>query len=100
MTSRKYHIGSSPFCLGGTYQNTDGYCSGGHHLSIGSVGGRDDYTVEAVTISSIVKNSQDDVYVKTVYDATETVKGVTYKNIVLEDITKYVIVIEQDYEVN
>jgi polygalacturonase len=35
---------------------------------------------------------------KTVYDATGTVKGVTYKNIVLEDITKYGIVIEQAYE--
>ena len=35
-----------------------GYCSGGHGLSIGSVGGRDDNTVENVTFedSTVTKS--------------------------------------------
>ena len=37
---------------------TGGTCSGGHGLSIGSVGGRSDNTVETVTFeNSVVKNS-------------------------------------------
>jgi polygalacturonase len=69
-------------------------------LSIGSVGGRSDNTVSGVTISSsTVKNSENGVRIKTVYDATGSVSGVTYKDITLSGITKYGIVIEQDYEV-
>jgi galacturan 1,4-alpha-galacturonidase len=69
-------------------------------LSIGSVGGRSDNTVNTVTISSsTVKNSQNGVRIKTVYGATGSVSGVTYKDITLSGITKYGIVIEQDYEV-
>lgn len=76
-----------------------GYCSGGHGLSVGSVGGRDDNTVSDVTISdSTVVNSQNGVRIKTVYGATGSVSGVTYKDITLSGITKYGIVIEQDYE--
>jgi polygalacturonase len=79
---------------------TGGTCSGGHGLSIGSVGGRTDNTVSDVTIeSSTVTNSQNGVRIKTVYDATGSVSGVTYKSITLSGITKYGIVIEQDYEV-
>ncbi|KAF2774204.1 putative extracellular polygalacturonase [Teratosphaeria nubilosa] len=78
---------------------TGGTCSGGHGLSIGSVGGRDDNTVETVTIeSSTITDSQNGVRIKTVYDATGSVSGVTYKDITLSGITKYGIVIEQDYE--
>lgn len=78
---------------------TGGTCSGGHGLSIGSVGGRTDNTVSDVTIeSSTVTNSQNGVRIKTVYDATGSVSGVTYKSITLSGITKYGIVIEQDYE--
>jgi hypothetical protein len=78
---------------------TGGTCSGGHGLSIGSVGGRDDNTVKTVLIeSSTVKASQNGVRIKTVYDATGTVSGVTYKDITLSGITKYGVVIEQDYE--
>ncbi|KXL47581.1 glycoside hydrolase family 28 protein [Acidomyces richmondensis BFW] len=78
---------------------TGGTCSGGHGLSIGSVGGRSDNTVESVTIeSSTVENSQNGVRIKTVYDATGSVSGVTYKDITLSGITDYGIVIEQDYE--
>ncbi|KAF4631934.1 hypothetical protein G7Y89_g6193 [Cudoniella acicularis] len=78
---------------------TGGTCSGGHGLSVGSVGGRTDNTVETVTISSsTVTDSQNGVRIKTVSGATGTVKGVTYKDITLSGITKYGIVIEQDYE--
>ncbi|KIV98930.1 uncharacterized protein PV09_09316 [Verruconis gallopava] len=78
---------------------TGGSCTGGHGLSIGSVGGRDDNDVYNVTISnSKVINSQNGVRIKTVYGATGSVKDVTYSDITLSGITKYGIVIEQDYE--
>ncbi|KAK7717212.1 hypothetical protein SLS57_006357 [Botryosphaeria dothidea] len=78
---------------------TGGSCSGGHGLSIGSVGGRSDNTVKNVTISSsTISNSQNGVRIKTVYDATGEVSDVTYSDITLSGITKYGIVIEQDYE--
>ncbi|KAK5713427.1 Polygalacturonase 1 [Elasticomyces elasticus] len=75
-----------------------GTCSGGHGISIGSVGGRDDNTVNGVVIeNSKISNSQNGVRVKTVSGATGVVKNVTYKGITLSNITKYGIVIEQDY---
>ncbi|TVY19508.1 Polygalacturonase 2 [Lachnellula arida] len=78
---------------------TGGTCSGGHGLSIGSVGGRTDNDVSDVTISSnTVTNSANGIRIKTVSDATGTVKGVTFKDITLSDISSYGIVIEQDYE--
>ncbi|EPS45906.1 hypothetical protein H072_100 [Dactylellina haptotyla CBS 200.50] len=77
----------------------NGYCSGGHGLSIGSVGGRSNNIVNGVTISdSQIVNSDNGVRVKTVYGATGSVTGVTYSNIKLSGIKKYGIVIEQDYE--
>jgi galacturan 1,4-alpha-galacturonidase len=84
--------GSNIHFIGGT-------CSGGHGLSIGSVGGRSDNDVSDVVIeSSTISDSQNGVRIKTVYDATGSVKNVTYKDITLSGITKYGIVIEQDYE--
>ncbi|PYH49746.1 glycoside hydrolase family 28 protein [Aspergillus saccharolyticus JOP 1030-1] len=78
---------------------TGGTCSGGHGLSIGSVGGRDDNTVKNVTISdSTISNSANGVRIKTIYDATGDVSEITYSNIQLSGITDYGIVIEQDYE--
>ncbi|KAJ5542295.1 hypothetical protein N7461_008298 [Penicillium sp. DV-2018c] len=78
---------------------TGGYCSGGHGLSIGSVGGRDDNTVRNVTISdSTVTNSANGVRIKTIYEATGEVSDVTFSNIQLSEISDYGIVIEQDYE--
>lgn len=78
---------------------TGGSCSGGHGLSIGSVGGRSDNTVDTVVISnSKVSNSDNGVRIKTVSGATGKVTGVTYSGITLSNIAKYGIVIEQDYE--
>ncbi|KAH3556720.1 hypothetical protein KXV84_003589 [Aspergillus fumigatus] len=83
----------------GNIEFSGGTCSGGHGLSIGSVGGRDDNTVKNVTITdSTVTDSANGVRIKTVYDATGSVSQVTYSNIKLSGITDYGIVIEQDYE--
>ncbi|KGO75432.1 Glycoside hydrolase, family 28 [Penicillium italicum] len=77
---------------------TGAQCSGGHGISVGSVGGRSDNVVDGVTIENCsIKNSQNGVRIKTVYGATGSVKGVTYKDITLSGITEYGIVIEQDY---
>ena len=83
-----------------------GTCSGGHGLSIGSVGGRDDNTVSNVLIEdSTVTNSDNGVSfasitlrllltrcegirIKTVFGATGKVTGVSYKNITLSTIAK------------
>jgi polygalacturonase len=84
---------------GTNYYFTGLSCTGGHGLSIGSVGGRSDNTVSNVTFaSSSVSNSQNGVRIKTVYGATGTVSGVTYSGITLSGITNYGVVIEQDYE--
>lgn len=78
---------------------TGGTCSGGHGLSIGSVGGRDDNTVKNVTITdSTVTDSANGVRIKTVYDATGSVSDVTFSDITISGITDYGTVIEQDYE--
>ncbi|CDU22900.1 probable PGU1-Endo-polygalacturonase [Sporisorium scitamineum] len=75
-----------------------GYCSGGHGLSIGSVGGRSDNTVDGVRIeNSQVVNSQKAVRIKTVSGATGLVNNVTYANINLSGISKFGIDIQQDY---
>ncbi|KAM0724009.1 hypothetical protein Q7P37_001000 [Cladosporium fusiforme] len=78
---------------------TGGYCSGGHGLSIGSVGGRDDNVVDGVKIlDSKIVDSDNGVRIKTVSKQTGKVKNVTYKGITLENIAKKGIVIQQDYE--
>ncbi|KAJ5510492.1 Glycoside hydrolase family 28 [Penicillium expansum] len=75
-----------------------GYCSGGHGLFIGSVGGRSNNVVETVHISSTqVVNSQNGVRVKAVSGATGTIKGVTFQDITLSGITSQGITIRQDY---
>lgn len=48
--------------------------------------------------SSTVASSDNGVRIKTVYKATGSVSGVTYKDITLSGIKKYGIVIEQDYQ--
>lgn len=76
-----------------------GVCSGGHGLSIGSVGGRTDNTVDTVTFTnSEVKSSTNGIRIKAVAGATGTIKGVTYSGITLSSISKYGILIEQNYD--
>ncbi|KAL3468116.1 glycoside hydrolase [Aspergillus heterothallicus] len=75
-----------------------GTCSGGHGLSIGSVGGRDDNTVDTVTFKdSTVSNSDNGIRIKAKSGETGEIKGVTYSGITLDSINKYGILIEQNY---
>ncbi|OAQ59401.1 glycoside hydrolase family 28 [Pochonia chlamydosporia 170] len=78
---------------------TGGNCSGGHGLSIGSVGGRSNNVVKTVRIlNSKISNSDNGVRIKTVSGATGSVSDVVYDNISLSNIAKFGIVIEQDYK--
>ncbi|KAJ5665960.1 uncharacterized protein N7477_008408 [Penicillium maclennaniae] len=78
---------------------TGATCTGGHGISIGSVGGRSDNDVENVTIENCsITNSANGVRVKTIYGAKGSVKNVTYKDITLSNISDYGIVVEQDYK--
>ncbi|KAF4944838.1 hypothetical protein FSARC_14570 [Fusarium sarcochroum] len=78
---------------------TGGNCSGGHGLSIGSVGGRSDNVVKTIRIlNSAISNSDNGVRIKTVSGKTGSVSDVKYDGITLTNIAKYGIVIEQDYE--
>ncbi|KAL5606709.1 hypothetical protein BROUX41_003104 [Berkeleyomyces rouxiae] len=97
------HVLNQDDCLainsGSNITFTNGYCSGGHGLSIGSVGGRSNNVVSDVYITnSKILNSDNGVRIKTVYGATGSVSGVTYSGITLSNIAKYGIVIEQDYQ--
>lgn len=76
-----------------------GSCSGGHGLSIGSIGGRDDNTVQNVTITdSTISNSANGLRIKTKVDETGSVSDITYSDIKLSGISDYGIVVEQDYK--
>ncbi|KAF5016972.1 hypothetical protein F66182_11178 [Fusarium sp. NRRL 66182] len=77
----------------------DGSCSGGHGLSIGSVGGRSSNVVKTVRIlNSSISDSENGVRIKTISGATGSVSDVEYDSITLSNIAKYGIVIQQDYQ--
>ncbi|XP_018568798.1 polygalacturonase-like isoform X2 [Anoplophora glabripennis] len=76
----------------------DCYCSGGHGVSVGSVGGRVYNIVENVSLSNIdVVNSDNGLRIKTNYGTTGSVTNVTYENVTLKDINKFGIRIHGDY---
>ncbi|KAF9871799.1 endopolygalacturonase [Colletotrichum karsti] len=80
-----------------TFEN--GYCYGSHGLSIGSVGGRSDNTVQDIIIrDSTIEKADNGIRIKTIANKTGKVKGVTFENITLKNINKKGIVIQQDYE--
>ncbi|PSN70854.1 polygalacturonase [Corynespora cassiicola Philippines] len=80
-----------------TFKN--GLCSGGHGLSIGSVGGRSSNIVDTVTFSgSTVQSSTNGIRIKASVGKTGEIKGVTYSDITLKSISKYGILIEQNYD--
>ncbi|KAH8668686.1 the polygalacturonase [Xylariales sp. PMI_506] len=96
------HVQNQDDCLavnsGTDISFTGGTCIGGHGLSIGSVGGRDDNIVKDVYIyNNVIKDSANGVRIKTVSGATGSVHNVTYSKISLSGITSYGIVIQQDY---
>nr|AFP33368.1 polygalacturonase 8 [Apolygus lucorum] len=68
----------------------DHYCSGGHGISIGSVGGRRDNIVERATIRNcFIRNSVNGVRVKTVRKAIGRVTNVTFEDVTLANITQF-----------
>ncbi|TKW49065.1 Endopolygalacturonase 1 [Colletotrichum tanaceti] len=76
-----------------------GYCHGSHGLSIGSVGGRSSNTVKNVVIrDSTIEKADNGIRIKTIAKKTGSVSGITFDNIILKDINKKGIVIQQDYE--
>ncbi|TGO66092.1 hypothetical protein BOTNAR_0068g00020 [Botryotinia narcissicola] len=81
---------------------TGGNCSGGHGLSVGSVGGRTGTGANDVSdvkfLSSTVSNSANGVRVKTVSGATGSFKGVTFQDITLINISGVGIDVQQDYK--
>lgn len=80
-----------------TFKN--GLCSGGHGLSIGSVGGRSDNTVDTVTFSNNqVTKSVQAIRVKASAGETGTINKVTYSGLTMSSISKYGILIEQNYD--
>lgn len=73
-------------------------CSGGHGLSIGSVGGKSNNVVSGITFSdSTVSDSENGCRIKSNADTTGTIENITYSNIVLSGITDYGIDVQQDY---
>ncbi|KAI0435165.1 glycoside hydrolase [Xylaria sp. FL1042] len=81
-----------------------GFCSGGHGLSIGSIGGQTTNVVSNVTFAdSTVQKSQQSVRIKTISGATGTVEDITYRNIYLDgagvdaDYSDYGIIVTQSY---
>ncbi|KAF5096177.1 hypothetical protein D0Z03_001668 [Geotrichum reessii] len=77
----------------------NGFCSGGHGLSIGSVGGRSNNIVDDVLIkNSQVVDSDNGVRIKTVYGATGKVSNVRFEDITLARIVKRGLIVQQDYE--
>ncbi|KAG5935919.1 hypothetical protein E4U59_005283 [Claviceps monticola] len=77
----------------------NGFCSGGHGLSIGSVGGRSSNIVKGVHIAdSKVTKSMYGVRIKTIAGAEGSVSDVVYDNISMSEISDVGIVIQQDYK--
>jgi polygalacturonase len=76
----------------------DGFCSGGHGLSIGSVGGQTTNVVRDVTFAdSTLEASQQSVRIKTIAGADGTVDGITYRNVAMRDGSDYGIIVTQSY---
>ncbi|KAH7141076.1 glycoside hydrolase [Dactylonectria macrodidyma] len=76
-----------------------GLCSGGHGLSIGSVGNRANNVVDTVKfLNSQVTKSTQAIRVKTFKGTTGQVRRVTYSDITMSKISKYGILIEQNYD--
>lgn len=77
---------------------SDMYCSGGHGLSIGSIGGKSNNTVDNITFSdSVLVDSSNGVRIKTNSGTTGSVSNITYRNITMSNISKYGLDVQQDY---
>ncbi|KUJ06425.1 uncharacterized protein LY89DRAFT_769533 [Mollisia scopiformis] len=77
---------------------TNLYCSGGHGLSIGSVGGKSNNNVTNILFTdSTVTDSQNGARIKSNYNTTGFISNVTYSNIAVSGISVYGIDVQQDY---
>jgi polygalacturonase len=73
-------------------------CIGGHGLSIGSIGGKSNNTVNGVTFeNSVISNSENGARIKTNSGTTGIVNNIVYSNITLSNISDYGIDVQQDY---
>ncbi|KAG4441149.1 hypothetical protein IFR05_003370 [Cadophora sp. M221] len=73
-------------------------CSGGHGLSIGSVGGKSNNVVSGITFSdSTISKSENGCRIKSNSGTTGSIENITYKNIKLSGISTYGIDVQQDY---
>lgn len=76
----------------------NGFCSGGHGLSIGSIGGQTTNVVTNVTFSdTVMERSQQSVRIKTISGANGTVDNITYRNIAMSGGDDYGIIVMQSY---
>lgn len=74
------------------------YCKGGHGLSIGSIGGKANNTINGVLIeNSVLVDSSNGARIKTNYNTTGEVSNITYRNITVSGITDYGLDVQQDY---
>jgi polygalacturonase len=90
------------------------YCSGGHGMSIGSVGGKSNNNVTNITVritfqsrgmkaevgqfkNSIIVNSQNGARIKSNYNTTGFISNITYSNIEVSEISIYGIDVQEDY---
>ncbi|KAH7002421.1 putative endopolygalacturonase D [Ilyonectria destructans] len=74
------------------------YCYGGHGLSIGSIGGKSNNTVDTVTFANAqIVDSQNGARIKSNSGETGSVTNITYRNVTMSGITKYGIDVQQDY---
>lgn len=77
----------------------NGFCSGGHGLSIGSVGLSENppYVSNVTFQDSVMEKSQQFFRIKTVSNATGAVDGITYRNFDVSGGDDYGIVVKQSY---
>ncbi|PMD67042.1 glycoside hydrolase family 28 protein [Hyaloscypha bicolor E] len=74
------------------------YCSGGHGLSIGSVGGKSNNNVTNILFTnSQILNSQNGARIKSNFNTTGFISNITYSNIFVSNISIYGIDVQQDY---
>ncbi|KAF2674514.1 glycoside hydrolase [Microthyrium microscopicum] len=74
------------------------FCSGGHGLSIGSVGGKSNNTVRDITFrNSVLEKQENGIRIKSNSGTKGEIRGIKFENIRMDKTTKYGIVIQQDY---
>ncbi|XP_025834541.1 polygalacturonase-like [Agrilus planipennis] len=74
------------------------HCSGGHGISIGSIGNRRSNVVQNIHVKNCtVVNSENGVRIKTIVNATGQVLDITYEDITLANITNYGVLVRGDY---